>query len=248
MAIAVNVYLFVLLGVLYGQAIHSDDLPPGCCMFGSTLRGNFSMISAMFQAVVIQMCVLPMYEELEDRSPQKFDKIVAVGFGILFFLFCGFSIVGYLLIGPEVQSNILKDLPHNIGSSIAQVGTMLVVSCVYPIMVYPMIAPILAGQGRILGVSRRIVAVVAKVVVVIAVMFTALFVEQLGLVNIINGAMSAGIFVALVPSVIGLALLESGTCTKVGLLLLLIVGITVSAMGLVFSDNYVSDLRCLLSA
>jgi hypothetical protein len=31
-------------------------------------------------SVIIQMCVLPMYEELDGRSPAKFQKIVTISF------------------------------------------------------------------------------------------------------------------------------------------------------------------------
>lgn len=247
-AIAVNVYLFGLLGVLYGQAASNGDLPHGSCVLGSTIRGNFAMVSVMFQAVIIQMCVLPMYQELENRSPQKFNRIVAVGFSILFLIFCCFSIVGYLLIGKDVQSNILEDLPRNVGSYIAQAGTMVVVACVYPIMVYPMIAPLQTGHASICRIPSGVVVRIAKCVIVAAAMLTAFAVEELGTVNVVNGAMSAAVFVAIVPSVIGFVLLDSGICSKVALGLLFVGGVTVSVLGLFFNKNYVADLKCLISA
>lgn len=196
----------------------------------------------MFQAVIIQMCVLPMYEELENRSPQKFDKIVAVGFGVLFLIFCGFSALGYLFIGPKVQSNILADLPHNVWADAAQVGSIVVVACVYPIMVYPMIAPLQGASLR--GLPSRTVASVAKGVIVVAAMLAAFFFDSLGFVNIVNGAMQAGIFVALVPSAIGLLLLDGGVFKKAALVVLLVGGLIVAGSGFVFSHNYVEDLTC----
>jgi len=247
LAIAVNVYLFMLVAVLYGEAATNDHLPTGCCLLGSTLRGNFSMASVMFQAVIVQMCVLPMYQELQDRSPQKFDRIVTVAFSTLFFIFCAFSVFGYLLIGPAVSSNILQDLPKGVGGSIAQVGTILVVACVYPIMVYPMIAPILAlGSHTILGMSRGMLVAMAKVSIVAAAMITAAFVVKLGDVNVVNGAMSAGVFVALIPSAVGMLLLDVGFVQRLALSVLLVVGLGVSALGLVYKDNYVEDLNCIV--
>jgi amino acid permease len=50
-------------------------------------------------SVIIQMCVLPMYEELEERSPQAFQKIVNISFAFLFLFMSLFSTVGYLLYG-----------------------------------------------------------------------------------------------------------------------------------------------------
>merc|ERR1712050_754804 len=144
----------------------AGDLPEGPCMLGSTIRGNFAMITVMFQAVIIQMCVLPMYQELEDRSPQKFDKIITTGFSALFVIFAGFSVFSYLLYGPGVESNILQNLPINIGSDVAQIGMMIVVACVYPIMLYPMVAiqPI-ASRG--VGAQQ-----VAKIIIVVLALLT----------------------------------------------------------------------------
>lgn len=244
-AIAINVYVLLLVGTLYFQKVAEDKLPSGSCLFGGTVRGNVAMITVMFQAVIIQMCVLPMYKELADRTPRKFDKIVAVGFGTLFFIFCGFSIAAYMLVGPEVTSDVLQDLTKvsdTAWTRVAQAGVMLVVACVYPIMVYPMIEPLQAmGTGRI-GITA------AKLGIVVAGLLVSSQIQSLGFVNVLNGAMSAGIFVALVPSVVGLVLLDSSPRKRAALWVLLVGGLTVSVAGLVFNQNYLEDLKCYLPA
>lgn len=248
LAIAINIYLFLLVGVLYGKSVGTQTLPEGCCILGSTIRGNFAMTTVMFYSVVIQMCVLPMYKALENRSPRKFDRITATGFTVLFFLFSGFSCLAYLLVGPDVQSNILQDLPKGPASTVAEAGMILVVACVYPIMLAPMIAPIEARQGSFLGCRPHSAARAAKCLIVAAVMATAFRVTSLGVVNVISGAMSALVFVAVIPSIVGYCLLDSGKCQKVALGLLLFGGVAVSLLGFVFNDNYVDDLRCYIEA
>lgn len=245
-AIAVNVYLFLLVGLYYIQAASSDNLPDGCCLLGFSLPGNFSMISVMYQAVVIQMCVLPMYEELEQRSPQKFDRIVAVSFSALFFLFCGFASAGYLLVGPAVKSNFLQDLPGSFSAELGQLGTILVTLSIYPIMLYPMVAPIRACTEPIAGMSIDSAVACATSVIVVAAMVTALFVNDLGSVNTFNGAMSSAIFVALVPCAIGLASLDCRAFGRLALFTLLLVGLAFAAGGMIFSDNYVDQMKCFL--
>jgi len=246
-AIIINVYLFILIGIFYGEKAADDELPEGSCIFGGTVRGNFAMASVMFQAVIIQMCVLPMYEELENRTPEKFDKIVAVGFSVLFVIFCGFSSIAYLLFGPNVNDDVLYILPDNIWSSIAQIGVILVVSCVYPIMLYPMIAP-LKTMAVFQGATQVLALTVAKLLIVGAALLVALLVTSLGVVNIINGAGSAAIFVTLIPVAIGFFLLDVGPCYRVALLFLLVVGIGLSACGLIFEGNFVADLICYIKA
>merc|ERR1712183_39560 len=179
-----------------------------------------------------------MYEELEQRSPQKFDRIVAVSFSALFFLFCGFAATGYLLFGPSVKSNLLEDLPTTFGAELARIGTIFVTLSVYPIMLYPMVAPIRACKGTIAGLNGNSAASWATSVIVVAAMLTALMVKDLGSVNTFNGAMSSAIFVAIVPSAVGLASLDFRASGRLTLVTLLLVGMAVAACGIIFSDNY----------
>jgi len=249
-AVLINIYLFVLVGVFYGQKAGNDDLPDNCCALGWTIRGNFAMVTVMFQAVIIQMCVLPMYRELENRTPEKFDRIVAVGFSALFVIFSGFSTLAYLLIGPNVSNDVLKPaseggLPDSRWTDAAKLGVIFVVACVYPIMVYPMIAPLQSSEF-LRGPRRKIAITSAKVLIVLAALVVSWLVDSLGVVNVVNGAMSCGIFVALVPSVVGLRLLEAGAGYRVALVLLLVFGLAVSGAGFVFSDNYTGDLKCAI--
>merc|ERR1712232_821813 len=88
------------------------------------------------------------------------------------------------------------------------------------------------------------VTTVAKIAIVLAAMFTALCVHSLGVVNVLNGAMSAAVFVAVIPSVIGLCLLDGNICKKSCLCMLLVGGLTVAGIGLVLTKNYVEDLTC----
>mmetsp|Transcript_33358 Transcript_33358/g.61183 ORF Transcript_33358/g.61183 Transcript_33358/m.61183 type:complete len:430 (-) Transcript_33358:105-1394(-) len=252
-AILINIYLFVLIGVLYGRSRAHSTLPEHTCWIGSTVRGEFALMSVMFQAVIVQMCVLPMYQELEDRSPRKMDRIVAASFSVLFIIFVGFSMLGYLYVGPGVQSNVLSDLPAGPYESVAQIGTALVVACVYPILVYPMIAPLTDMQARsLIDRTRRTPAdclvPVAKLMIVVLVAIAASFIESLGFVNTFNGAMSACFFVAIVPSVVGYFLLDGGVFHKVSLASLLVFGMVAGVMGLTYTGNYVEDLRCHLYA
>merc|ERR1711868_248264 len=63
------------------------------------------------QSVVMQMCVLPMYLELKDRTPEKFRDVTRVSFVVLMFLFSSFAVFGYEAFGQETQSNVLLELP-----------------------------------------------------------------------------------------------------------------------------------------
>merc|ERR550514_544583 len=109
-----------------------------------------------------------------------------------------------------------------------------------------MIAP-LQSSDFLRGPRRRPGIIVAKVLIVLGALFVAWGVDSLGVVNVINGAMSAGIFVALVPSVVGLLMLENNQCHSIALVLLLVFGLGVSGAGFVFSKNYIHDLHCVVT-
>merc|ERR1719487_2619331 len=89
--VLVNVYIFLLLIRLY----EVQPTPTDVCILGFS-TGSIAMVSAMMQAVIIQMCILPMYGQLEDRSPRKFQGIVMTAFSALFAIFAGFSAIAYL--------------------------------------------------------------------------------------------------------------------------------------------------------
>mmetsp|Transcript_55270 Transcript_55270/g.173293 ORF Transcript_55270/g.173293 Transcript_55270/m.173293 type:complete len:116 (+) Transcript_55270:1-348(+) len=115
-------------------------------------------------------------------------------------------------------------------------------------MVYPMIAPLEAGKDSLCSFSSTAAIPLAKVAIVAASLVAAACITTLGHVNVVNGALSALVFVAVIPSVVGLVLLDTGGCHKVALRFLLVFGIGLSLLGFVFNDNYVADLRCVIDA
>merc|ERR1711972_656385 len=87
---------------------------------------------------------------------------------------------------------------------------------------------------------------VAICTTVAGVMSTAMFVQDLGFLNVVNGAISLGAFVALAPSLIGLYLLgprSSNPYWRVAMYSLIVVGIFMSILGLALSDNFAPALR-----
>lgn len=232
LAVAVNVYIFVVMASIkpkQGLEI---------CVFGLG-PGNIAMLSATMQAIVIQMCVLPMYGELEDRSPAKFNRIVAVAFGILFLVFASFAIVGYIIFGPHVNDNILLVIPHTTAGNAAQLGAAVCVAAVYPIMEKTMVAPIRNLEGR----NKRLWYFLATILIVALSMLFAMLGLTLGYLNVITGALSCGVFVSMCPAAVGLFLLDCKCSRQVLLYALLFFGTFAGLLGLVFTKNYSDDLH-----
>ena len=193
-----------------------------------------------------------MYEELEQRSPRRFQTALGASFSILSILYAAFATIAYLRFGPTVPANVLNDLGTGAWGSAARVGMSVVVLCVYPIMVKPMVAPLDGFVARRGGSpagsspppSGRWVAKAAAVGIVGSVMLCAFFVSSLGLMSVISGALSVGGFVGGAPGLVGLFLSEhrSGTCWRLSMHLLIWGGLAVSILGFVYTDNFVDEL------
>jgi amino acid permease len=153
LSILANIYVFALL--LWSSSGESDELRGGGprCLFGVG-HGSITMISALMQAAIVQMCVLPMYEQLDRRSPERFTLCAVSGFGSVTVLFIVFSSLGYLLYGAGVSSNILRDLPKGLAGDVARIAMAIAVLGVYPIILSSMIAPIQHAEQRALRHDR----------------------------------------------------------------------------------------------
>lgn len=256
LAVIVNLYLFGLVTGLVGEGIAEHSLP-SVCLLGLG-PGCVTMVSTVMMCTVIQMVVLPMYKELDGRSPLKLRRVLINAFTILGFLFMGFSIAVYLAFGPQVQSNFLKSLPNTSLGSVAQLAVILVIAAVYPFGAMIMMAPI-DGLGlewfsraplsnpEVLAAAARNkskVLSIATVVIVFLSYALALVISDLGFVNVVCGALSIGIFTTLGPGLVGLHLLDrTSGCWRSSMLILILVGIVATGLGLWFVDNYSDTLQ-----
>jgi len=263
-----NVNLFALLSTLFVRHGSEDTLPSESCILGLA-KGSVTMVSAMMQCIIIQMCVLPMYQVLENRSPQNFRRILSVAFTVLVGLFSGFSVLAYLIFGPTVESNVLLNLPRDMWSDVSQASVVFVVLAVYPLMLLPMLAPIrslditwflsrkenaeklTSDDERLLNVAiirrRRAVNFVTVAVVAISCV-GACYTESLGFINVVDGSLCVGVFTSLVPGLVGSFLLERHSKVwKTSMVALMCIGIVASIVGLAFTDNFqhALDLNCI---
>jgi len=231
LAVIVNIYIFLVMAA-------QPKNPDGMCFVGIG-TGFVSMISVMMQSVVVQMCVLPMYQELEDRSPQKFRRVLTHSFGTLTLIFSAFAVVGYVTYGSGVKGNILDSLPTTAWGKAGKVGAGLSVAGVYPIFEQAMVAPVWNLQSS----NRRVLYVLASLTTMFLILLAALRFDDISSINVYSGALVTIAFVALVPGVVGLFLLDrSSRRWRASMYTLLIGGITAGTLGMWFTDNYSQEL------
>lgn len=170
-----NILAFLLASVATEE---EAGVRPPLCFFGLA-PGCVAMVSAMMQVVVIQMCVLPMYKELENRSPAKFNNIVLVSFSGLLFICWGFAIAGYATYGQDVSSNVLRNLPGSHWGHVSRLAAAVAVAGVFPIVLNSMVAPLWNSEAFATLQSKTISAI-TTCSIVMTVMVAACFASDLG--------------------------------------------------------------------
>lgn len=146
LSVLVNIYLFLL--ILYEA--FTNPIAEDVCYLGFQL-GSASILANLFMATCIQYIVFPMYYELEDRSPDKFQKLLIPAFSMVFLFFGAFAGSAYLRWGSQVSSNILLSFPRNGAGLIAQFGVCLIVLSNYPIMTISMVQPL-----QFIGMKQKV--------------------------------------------------------------------------------------------
>merc|ERR1712060_848824 len=87
--------------------------------------------------------------------------------------------------------------------------------------------------------------VTGTIIVIVGISYVgALCIRSLGFVNVIDGALCVGAFTALVPSLVGLRMLDrkGSMAWKAAMICLLVFGLTNAFLGIRYNDNYRSDL------
>merc|ERR1712107_382036 len=166
------------------------------------------------------------------------------GFSGLFVLFALFSTLGYLLYGDTAESNVLLSLPKKgtkaVFANVAQLGMVIVCTGVYPIMMSPMIAPVRSSETLRPWTGLVTIGIVMSSAV--AALFCKLNEIDLGTLNVVNGSLCAGVFVGVVPALIGTQILGRN---QIVMGTLAVVGLILGIAGLVWTDNETENVFCL---
>lgn len=238
--------LFMITSTTLVQQGLSHSLPSDICFYGVD-DGLISMASMSCTSMIVQMCALQMYAELEDKTPKKFAHITRVCFIVLFFIYAGFAAIGYLTYGPDVKSNILKNLPNNVWGKASRIAYVVVIGAAYPIMVYPMISSIKnsdALQGR--GTNITWACNIGTVVIVVSAMFVATILDNLGTINALVGAVQCAVFVGVCPGLVGLFMSGERSESlpwKSSMIVLIVVCCLLGILGCIFPNNYAAALE-----
>jgi amino acid permease len=205
-------------------------------------NGSIAYLSLIMNAVIIQMNALPMYQQLQDRTPGKFTRILSVAFVALFILFGSFASVAYCAFGGDVSSNVLNSLNEDVWGSAARIAIAVVVAGVYPLLAMAMTAPLLAVYPK-----NSPQMVFGTLVIVSVSCLASLWLSDLGLVNVIAGASQLFYFVGLAPAFVGIYLVsddggfKDSSWWRFGMGLLVTVTTAGSVLCFMFGTNNFTD-------
>lgn len=255
-SIFINFYLFVLVVLDFNEAMRDlSKRNTEICLLGFD-RGAITFLSGFAASSTVQCVCLPIYRDLDNKNPILFRKIMTYALSILLILFCVFCACAYIAYDlVRVKEDMLDLLPNKLEGNIARSGMMIVVICVYPFVLEPMVTPFFQSETSTTDVKvvtvaeQKIELPLLKFRVVITIAITAIatiistFVEKLGVINVINGALCLFFYMGIAPGFVGLYLLESSSFSwKLSMYLMMIAAFILSIIALIFTDNYASEL------
>merc|ERR1712014_423515 len=123
---------------------------------------------------------------------------------------------------------------------VAQLGMVIVCTGVYPIMMSPMIAPVRSSETLRPWTGLVTIGIVMSSAV--AALFCKLNEIDLGTLNVVNGSLCAGVFVGVVPALIGTQILGRN---QIVMGTLAVIAVIVGIAGRTWTDNYATDVKCL---
>jgi amino acid permease len=144
LSVLANWYILLLLG---GEAFEEKE-PQRVCIAGLAV-GDLTLFSVVVMAVSSQASVLPMYFEMRNRTARRFACLQWAATFAAWFLFQCVAVAGVLVYGMDVPSNVLVALPPSPLTKVAQIAVLIVVAGMYPLVLYPITAPLRqrAGEG-----------------------------------------------------------------------------------------------------
>ncbi|CAM4561417.1 unnamed protein product [Leuciscus chuanchicus] len=195
-------------------------------------------------AFVCHPAILPMYEELKDRSRRKMQNVANVSFLGMFIMYLLAALFGYLTFNEAVEPELLhtysKVYSFDVVLLIVRFAVLTAVTLTVPVVLFPIRTSVnqLLGASKDFSWPRHIGITVALLVCVnILVIFVPTIRDIFGFI----GASAAAMLIFILPSAFYIRLVEKESMRsvqKIGALLFLIMGIIVmiSSMTLIILD------------
>uniref|UniRef100_A0A8C1ZUR1 Sodium-coupled neutral amino acid symporter 2 n=1 Tax=Cyprinus carpio TaxID=7962 RepID=A0A8C1ZUR1_CYPCA len=196
-------------------------------------------------AFVCHPAILPMYEELKDRSRRKMQNVANVSFLGMFVMYLLAALFGYLTFNEAVEPELLhtysKVYSFDVVLLIVRFAVLIAVTLTVPVVLFPVSSPAhlqLLCASKDFSWPRHICITVALLVCVnILVIFVPTIRDIFGFI----GASAAAMLIFILPSAFYIKLVKKESMKsvqKIGATLFLIMGfmVMISSMALIIAD------------
>ncbi|NP_001038569.1 sodium-coupled neutral amino acid symporter 2 [Danio rerio] len=195
-------------------------------------------------AFVCHPAILPMYEELKDRSRRKMQNVANVSFLGMFIMYLLAALFGYLTFNEAVEPELLhtysKVYNFDVVLLIVRLAVLTAVTLTVPVVLFPIRTSVnhLLGASKEFSWPRHICITVALLVCVnILVIFVPTIRDIFGFI----GASAAAMLIFILPSAFYIKLVKKESMKsvqKIGATLFLIMGFLVmtGSMALIIMD------------
>uniref|UniRef100_A0A671S4H3 Sodium-coupled neutral amino acid symporter 2 n=1 Tax=Sinocyclocheilus anshuiensis TaxID=1608454 RepID=A0A671S4H3_9TELE len=195
-------------------------------------------------AFVCHPAILPMYEELKDRSRRKMQNVANVSFLGMFVMYLLAALFGYLTFNEAVEPELLhtysKVYNFDVVLLIVRFAVLTAVTLTVPVVLFPIRTSVnqLLGASKEFSWPRHICITVALLVCVnILVIFVPTIRDIFGFI----GASAAAMLIFILPSAFYIKLVKKESMKsvqKMGATLFLIVGfmVMIGSMALIIAD------------
>uniref|UniRef100_A0A8C1II94 Sodium-coupled neutral amino acid symporter 2 n=1 Tax=Cyprinus carpio TaxID=7962 RepID=A0A8C1II94_CYPCA len=195
-------------------------------------------------AFVCHPAILPMYEELKDRSRRKMQNVANVSFLGMFVMYLLAALFGYLTFNEAVEPELLhtysKVYSFDVVLLIVRFAVLIAVTLTVPVVLFPIRNSVnqLLCASKDFSWPRHICITVALLVCVnILVIFVPTIRDIFGFI----GASAAAMLIFILPSAFYIKLVKKESMKsvqKIGATLFLIMGfmVMISSMALIIAD------------
>lgn len=194
-------YLWGLVMYRGGESLSKDSFND-CQQFGCSRLGNFDTgflrtIPIICFAFTCHMNVLPIFNELKDGSPAKFQMISASAQGFCALVYAAVASFGYMTFYECTKSNILNTFPDDdIAVTIARAGMTMTVTFSFPVLAYPAVQTIETALKVSFSYPKHVGILIVLVALAVIVAIT---VEDVSLIFGISGSVAGTMLSFILP-------------------------------------------------
>lgn len=182
---------------------------------GNIIGRNVPLSTGIFIVSFAGHAALPqIYREM--KKPEEFDRMLDVSFIIMFLVYAGAGVVGYLIYGSTVNIIVSTNLVENPGGVLAIVASGLIIIKNY-LSLNPMVAVLCDSTEIMMGIGNNPSQQRAyrTIVFLLAVLLSYMAMDVLPFLEGLTGAISIMITTFIIPSTLfGLLYKESSSKTS----------------------------------